>query len=356
MTIKPFVYCSATRFGETVAQCVEEEIPAPAWMAEPERPWGFDRFGILNNGQRLRSGVAKLIRLENVSVQRTSLGSPRYHVILEDGICAAESYNTGPWVQEWLAVGTDRGNFNVNLMDDVEIGATVETPHVLISHHWQDNYAHSILETASRFWSPIPNGAKLIWESRSPAQTELQGRTAEISIGVELPIVKLPAERTLYRQLWLPMFRAPHCVSQGQVDFLRPRLMMPADRDSPKRLYVSRADAGVRRVQNEPALVAALADAGFTAVNLTGMTMRAQAALFRGAEIVVGPHGAGMVNTLFCDHARVVELVPDAYQHPLYGLLSEFCGNEYHRLISTSDPKNHNMFADIERVMRAIAG
>ncbi len=354
MPVRPFVYATAARFGDVIAQRFDEECDLPAWLRREAGLWGLDRWGIMTNGARIRSGVAKLIRLENVSVQRSSLGMRRYHVVLEDGICARESYNVGPWLPESLTmkVGVSEDTAHdiaVHLMDDIPIGARISDPVVLISHNWQDNYAHTILETASRFWAQgeWPRDAGLLWEATTPAQAELQKPHTWLT--------SLPAERTLCRELYLPSFRAPHCVSPAQIDLLRRMLMRTADPDAPRRIYISRADTNVRRVQNERALVRALEAHGFVSLTLTVRTMAEQAALFRNAEIVVAPHGAGLVNTLFAEHARVVELVPDGYQHPIFGLVAHYCEHDYRRVICTAEPKTQNMFADVGRVMAAVS-
>ena len=59
-----------------------------------------------------------------------------------------------------------------------------------------------------------------------------------------------------------------------------------------RRLYVSRRQAGRRRVRNEAELMEALAQRGFEAVDLDGATLARQQEMFALAEMVVGPHGA----------------------------------------------------------------
>jgi capsular polysaccharide biosynthesis protein len=55
-----------------------------------------------------------------------------------------------------------------------------------------------------------------------------------------------------------------------------------------------------------------------------------QLALFAEAEIVVGPHGAGLANTAFVpEGARVIELSPDAYASDMFGAICRARGVDY---------------------------
>ncbi len=76
-----------------------------------------------------------------------------------------------------------------------------------------------------------------------------------------------------------------------------------------KRLYVSRALAGKRRVSNEVELMPILETHGFSQVQAETLTAREQAETFAQAEIIVAPHGAGLANMIFMEEdTLVVEL------------------------------------------------
>jgi capsular polysaccharide biosynthesis protein len=76
----------------------------------------------------------------------------------------------------------------------------------------------------------------------------------------------------------------------------------------PTRLFISREHSR-RRIGNEAELSRFLHAEGFVNVILENHTVREQAALFDQAEIVVGFHGAGMTNVLFCrSGTKVVEI------------------------------------------------
>ncbi len=81
--------------------------------------------------------------------------------------------------------------------------------------------------------------------------------------------------------------------------------------ETPKRIYVSRNDARLRRVLNEDALLPELEARGFKRVTLAGMPIARQVALFLNAEAVVGPHGAAFAHASWCGQGtKIVEFIP----------------------------------------------
>ncbi len=96
----------------------------------------------------------------------------------------------------------------------------------------------------------------------------------------------------------------------------------PARRDG-RRLYVSRGDGAGRRVVNEAALLLALRPLRVEAVQLAGMTVREQAALFAEAAFIVGPHGAGLTNAVFARPGTgLLEIFPRSYGMASYSVLA----------------------------------
>ncbi len=63
---------------------------------------------------------------------------------------------------------------------------------------------------------------------------------------------------------------------------------------SVRNVYVSRADARMRGITNEPALRPHLEKRGFQIVELAKIPLEAQFSLMTGADFIVGPHGMGM--------------------------------------------------------------
>ncbi len=73
-----------------------------------------------------------------------------------------------------------------------------------------------------------------------------------------------------------------------------------------RRLFVSRSLAIARRLLNEDEVVARLQPLGFERLQAETMSFGDQVRSFSSAEIVVGPHGAGLANTVFCSPGGIV--------------------------------------------------
>jgi len=90
-----------------------------------------------------------------------------------------------------------------------------------------------------------------------------------------------------------------------------------------KRLFVSRATAGHRRLLNEDELSRALAKVGYVTVDTNGMSLTDQITLFSGAERVIGPLGAAMANIAFCEPGtKVALLAPCAYPDTFFWFIA----------------------------------
>jgi hypothetical protein len=110
----------------------------------------------------------------------------------------------------------------------------------------------------------------------------------------------------------------------GIADFANSRLIqgmhdrlaaaVPDDGRHDGRLYVSRLADRHRRAGGEADLIAGLRRRGFTIATPAEMTLQDQIRAFRGARLVVGPHGAGMANIAFCRPGTAVyDLMPEHF-------------------------------------------
>ena len=76
-----------------------------------------------------------------------------------------------------------------------------------------------------------------------------------------------------------------------------------------KRIFISRKDAPFRKILNEDEIFKLFETKGFKRYVLGEMSVIDQILLFYNAEIIVGEHGAGLTNLLFCKaNTKVIEL------------------------------------------------
>jgi len=106
-----------------------------------------------------------------------------------------------------------------------------------------------------------------------------------------------------------------------------------------KRIFVSRAGGASRRILNEAEVMGCLGKLGFQAYRLEEMTFQDQIGLFRSAEVVVAPHGAGLTNLLWApEGVKVVEIFSPNYVNVCYWLTAGRVNAEYTYLCGKGDP------------------
>ncbi|MEM1442135.1 MAG: glycosyltransferase family 61 protein [Verrucomicrobiota bacterium] len=124
---------------------------------------------------------------------------------------------------------------------------------------------------------------------------------------------------------------------------------------SERRIYLSRNDAGTRRVANEAEFFAALRDLDFESVQCSKLSFSEQVKLFREASVIVGPHGAAMANLIFSNHgARFLELGTHAYTNPCFEYLCASAGllySKFHGEAEQSGDPSSDYVVDVDTLI-----
>jgi capsular polysaccharide biosynthesis protein len=102
-----------------------------------------------------------------------------------------------------------------------------------------------------------------------------------------------------------------------------------------KKIWISRIHRRVsapnyRPLVNEVELTEYAAARGFDIVNMETLSVIEQIALMKGANVVAGPSGSGLLNTLFCRAGtKIIEL--ESFTHCIrqHGRLYSSCGHDY---------------------------
>ena len=107
------------------------------------------------------------------------------------------------------------------------------------------------------------------------------------------------------------------------------------------RVYIHRRD-GLRRLANFDAIAPILAAEGFHVAVMEDLTLDQQVQLMRHARFVIGEHGAGVANTMFCrPGARVLELFNPVCPQPAHWVLASLCGLQYGYAVGRHAPTEH---------------
>jgi len=109
-----------------------------------------------------------------------------------------------------------------------------------------------------------------------------------------------------------------------------------ADADDATNIYVSRENAIARRVVNEDEVMDVLSEYGFERYLLEDRTLAENARLFDQADVVVGPHGAGLTDILFTENCALVELF-GSRRNKAYEMLSGTLGIDYEPMYCRAD-------------------
>lgn len=128
--------------------------------------------------------------------------------------------------------------------------------------------------------------------------------------------------------------------SKWVCDFLRDSFL-PKQIIKPYRLiYISRKDALYRKVVNEKEVEDYLRKIGFEIIQMSELSILDQAKICAESRVVVGPHGAGLSNTVFCQKAKILEIFSPSYINPVGLVIANLYGNEYYYLIGEDSPGN----------------
>lgn len=101
----------------------------------------------------------------------------------------------------------------------------------------------------------------------------------------------------------------------------------------PQRIFVSRAGAKKRRLENEDKVMELLETYGFVRVVLEKLPFLEQMAYFQQARVIVGPHGAGFTHLAFAQPgAKLIEFFNPQYINVCYYNLSNLAGVAYYYL------------------------
>jgi capsular polysaccharide biosynthesis protein len=215
--------------------------------------------------------------------------------------------------------------------------ATITYPSSFAYYHW-------IVETLPRLrliepWLEALDGV-FVPGRLEPAQREsleVFGVKKEKMIPMEMMDHYEP------EHLLVPLYCAGLNIPEWVPQYLREKVHGGGEKAAPtRRLYVSRADASCRRVKNEAEIEGILKERGFETIRARDHSFLEQTRRFAEAEVVVGAHGAGLANVVWCQPgAKLLELLPspDAPPHVYHSLMTAG-GGEYWYLFGTPWPED----------------
>lgn len=201
-----------------------------------------------------------------------------------------------------------------------------------------DNYYHWMFDILPRF-GILQNSGLVPDHYIINAVTQFQKDS--------LKVLDIPADRLLSPtksthieadELIIPSLPGPLFSLSPQLqacEYLRSIFLQRNRTQKPHRaIYITRADASTRRVINEAEIREEVIDHGFEVVSLSHVPFLEQVELFAEARIIVGPHGAGFTNAVFCQRGSVlIEFMPERWKVDCFERLALLVGMTYHSMV-----------------------
>ena len=214
---------------------------------------------------------------------------------------------------------------------------------VSLLNPWHHNYFHWFLDCLTKLegvehFKQVSNSKPKVIISRKATKWQLESLQL---LGYEKSdLVFWLTSNAYVEELIVPSFRrissagispsACHFVKEKILSSVAYELKENACQFSSK-IIISRKNASRRRILNEEEVIEHLKPLGFVSYALENMSISEQADLFSRAEMIVGPHGAGMTNILFSKNVTLIELFSgdSNYLQPVFFSLSQALGFKY---------------------------
>jgi capsular polysaccharide biosynthesis protein len=123
------------------------------------------------------------------------------------------------------------------------------------------------------------------------------------------------------------------------------------------RVYISRSKADRRRVLNECDVIELIVKYGFAVHHMEDLSVEEQIDLFNSAEKIIAPHGAGLVNIVFClSPCQVLEIYPENYLDSSFRILANVLNFDYHCMVgekvnlTPQDPQKEEIRVNLEKL------
>lgn len=188
---------------------------------------------------------------------------------------------------------------------------------VVLSSHDQHQWYHWLLQVLPRLKLLVESGIEYdkicIYNLELPWQKQ--------SLAIVMDSLNIPSERLFIvdpdeaieaKTLIVPSVPYSRKLKQRKIlpqwlsQFLQTTFLKNDGSMRPKRIYISRSAAKVRKIVNEDELSAFLITKGFVVLHLENVSVHDQANYFHNAEVIISPHGSGLSNLVFCRPGTVV--------------------------------------------------
>lgn len=302
----------------------------------------------------------KIFRLRNCIIV-----PPEMFIVTEDGTLIKESIRKIMYVENSSLTGNLFSKWRGGEPDPIRCKRE-SGRYFLFSSSQDNNYYHFMVENLPKLTFMADESVKGATMMAPTLESAFHARAIALAGGDIANFYQI-SEPTLVDELFFCEPLAPSNISlSGEIrHFYRGRygcMLVKGDSAiADRRIYVSRGDASVRRVLNEDEVMATLERYGFECLNFSDKSMDFQFQTFAQSSFVIGPHGAGLSNIMFCpEHAKVIEIVPSSFREGAtsYAALSELFGLDYAMFVARAGGAgrgaNSDMSVDVRQLEMAL--
>ena len=242
-------------------------------------------------------------------------------ILWKDGEMLEEAF-AWPWIKEQL-YGTFRKRIKFNIKRYLRKTKRVNEPVLwCLDGYSTGGYFHWIVDILPRLWMArdyLPDTYFAIPDyffTKWPFSKEYFAL-----LGVEKFLILDNINQYSIKKLVMPtragnpFYLQPIPLKEG-VKWLRNAALQESSKTLGERLYISRARASYRKVVNEKELFPILEKYGFKIIHFEDFTLADQISICQNAKVLMGLHGAGLVNMAFLrPGSKVIEIRPDNVYH-----------------------------------------
>lgn len=224
---------------------------------------------------------------------------------------------------------------------------------------WADvNYGHFILDCITKLE---------IVENASPVKLEdfdyiLLQNNKSTECQHLIDFFKIPRNKILYTasncqyqfdELYTPSLRGSAAITRPKsINQIKKAFVLKNEKPT-RKLYISR-EGFSRNISNEEFVWNLLKSYGFEKINPKEVKDCPQ--LFNEAAIIVGAHGAGLTNMIFCQpETKIIELMPYRHRYTWYLSLAHACNLPYHGLICGNQKSFSVDVGELEEILKLTA-
>ena len=270
-------------------------------------------------------------------------------ILWKDGEMIEEAF-AWPWIKKKL-YGTFKKRLKFNIKRLLRRPIRINDPVLwCLDDYSTGGYFHWIVEILPRLWMArdylpetyfaIPDYFLTRWPFCKEILTLL---------GVKKILVLNKYSQYSIKELLMPtragspFYPQPIPLKKG-VKWLKDCSLLASSKTLGERLYISRAKANYRKVENEQELYPVLKKYGFQIIYFEDYSLSDQISICKNAKVLMGLHGAGLANLAFLSPGgKIIEIRPDNVYHmyTCFFTLCQYFDCEYNYILCDYSPINH---------------